>query len=418
MRILITSDWYKPVINGVVTSVDNLCKGLTALGHEVRILTLSGSISSKKEGNVYYVGSIGAGMIYENARLKLMLPRQFLEEIREWRTDVIHSQCEFSTFSIARELARECQIPIVHTYHTIYEDYTHYFCPSHTVGRKLARLFSRWILSDVNAVIVPSGKIHSLLEAYGIGKPIYEIPSGIDMEQLRRKEEKRKEIRASLGIREEECILLYLGRMAKEKNIEELLGFLSKMDPKQRMLLVGDGPYRESLEKEAKEKGLSGRLIFTGMIDPKEAADYYAAGDIFVSASRSETQGLTYMEAMACELPLLCRADACLNEVIHPAENGLLYHSEEEFLQEAKKLAEDPELRRKLGHAARGSVEKRYSREAFAKACVRVYKKACCFKQPFLSASEEWKTLVCLSQNVIRTESYQPRCGYDIKKMV
>ena len=119
MRVLITSDWYKPVINGVVTSVDNLCKGLTELGHEVKILTLSGSISSKKEGSVYYVGSISAGMIYENARLKLMLPGQFLEEIREWRPDVIHSQCEFSTFSIARELARECQIPIVHTYHTI-----------------------------------------------------------------------------------------------------------------------------------------------------------------------------------------------------------------------------------------------------------------------------------------------------------
>lgn len=397
MRVLITSDWYKPVINGVVTSVDNLCKGLTEQGHEVKILTLSGSISSKKEGSVYYVGSISAGMIYENARLKLMLPGQFLEEIREWRPDVIHSQCEFSTFSIARELARECQIPIVHTYHTIYEDYTHYFCPNHTVGRKLARLFSRWILSDVEGVIVPSGKIRSLLETYGIGKPIDEIPSGIDMEELRRKEDKRKAIRASLGIGEEECILLYLGRMAKEKNIEELLTFLVRMNPEQRLLLVGDGPYREKLEKIAEEKGLSGRLIFTGMIDPKEAADYYSAGDIFVSASKSETQGLTYMEAMACELPLLCRADACLDKVIRPGENGLLYDTEEEFLQEMKRLAEDPALRKRLGYAARCSVEKKYSREAFAKACVRVYQRTCC---------------------EMGTEPYRQRCGYDIKKMV
>ncbi len=393
MRVLITTDWYKPVINGVVTSVDNLYKGLTAMGHEVKILTLSGSLSSKKEGDVYYVGSISAGMIYENARMKLMLPGQFLEEIREWKPDLVHSQCEFSTFSMAREIARECQAPIVHTYHTIYEDYTHYFCPNHSVGRKLARLFSRWILSDVNAVIVPSQKICSLLDLYGIDKPIYEIPSGIDMKEMRRRKEKRKEIRESLGIGEKECVFLYLGRMAKEKNVEELLDLLSKMDG-QRMLLVGDGPYRASLEKKAKEMGIDKRLIFTGMIEPKEAADYYSAGDVFLSASNSETQGLTYMEAMACELPLLCKADDCLDEVISPGKNGLIYHSEEDFLQAAKSLSENPELRKQLGRAARESIEESYSREAFARACVRVY------------------------QRVLASELYQQRCGYDIKKMV
>lgn len=374
MKILITTDWYKPVVNGVVTSVENLTGGLIMAGHEVRVLTLSGNVHSRKDGNVYYIGSVSAGVIYENARLKLIMPANLMQDILKWKPDIVHSQCEFSTFHIAREIAYECKVPLIHTYHTVYEDYTHYFCFNHAMGKKMAKLFSRKVLSDVDAVIVPSEKIETMLKRYGIEKSIYNIPSGINMEQYEtNKSEERKKLRASLNIKEDECVLLYVGRLAKEKNVDELLGFLAKTDPKQKMLLVGDGPYRSELEKTADALGIRDRLIFTGMVSQEQVPDYYAVGDVFISASNSETQGLTYMEAMASALPLLCRADDCLNDVIVNGTNGLLYHTENEFMHQLEHLKKDFLYRNQLGIMARQSVQKRYSIWAFTEACLKVY---------------------------------------------
>ncbi len=377
MKILITTDWYKPVVNGVVTSVKNLARGLAMAGHEVRILTLSGNIHSRKEENVYYVGSVSAGMIYENARMKLITPASIMHDIRKWKPDVVHSQCEFSTFFAAREIANACNIPLVHTYHTVYEDYTHYFCFNHAMGKKMARAFSRKVLADVDSVIVPSEKIRNLLKGYGINKRIYNIPSGINMELYESgKSEQRKKLRESLGIQPDECILLYVGRLAKEKNIEELLGYLAKLSPQQRMLIVGNGPYHMELERKAEALGIRKQLIFTGMISPEQVPDYYAAGDIFVSASNSETQGITYMEAMASALPLLCRADDCLKGVIVNGTNGLVYHTEKEFILGFEQLKNDFSYRNQLGIMARQSIQKQYSIEAFASSCLQVYDEA------------------------------------------
>ena len=377
MKILITTDWYKPVVNGVVTSVESLTKGLTLAGHNVRILTLSGNVHSRIEDNVYYIGSISAGMIYENARLKLITPQNIIQDILDWNPDIVHSQCEFSTFTIAREIAYECHAPLIHTYHTVYEDYTHYFCFNHAMGKKMAKFFSKKVLSDVNAVIVPSEKIQLMLDEYGIQKTIYNIPSGINLEQYEsNKSNVREKLRASLGISPDECILLYVGRLAKEKNIEELFEFLSKVNPKQRMLLVGDGPYRSELERKAEALGIREQIIFAGMVSPNQVADYYAAGDIFISASSSETQGLTYMEAMASALPLLCKADDCLNNVITDGENGLIYHTEEEFIHNFEELKNDFLYRNQMGIMARQSIQKRYSIQAFAASCLQVYREA------------------------------------------
>lgn len=374
MKILITTDWYKPIINGVVTSVENLRKGLLCAGHEVRILTLSTDMHSKIDGNVYYVASVSAGMVYEHARFNLHMPEVILQDLVKWKPDIVHSQCEFSTFWFARKIANECQIPLVHTYHTDYEQYTHYFCFSHAMGIKMARAFSRKVLSDVSAVIVPSGKMQEMLRKYGIEKAIFNVPSGINMKPFSmHKMEKRKKTRERLGIGQEEHILLYVGRLAKEKQVEELFKFLKKMKKTQRMLVVGDGPYREKLEKTAETLGIRKQLIFTGMVPPEQIPDYYAAGDIFVSASDSETQGLTYMEAMACGLPLLCKADDCLKGVVVNGENGFLYHDEEEFLWYFTCLIKDTDVRTQMGMRARQSIQKRYSIAAFTASCLKVY---------------------------------------------
>ena len=374
MKILITSDWYKPVINGVVTSVENLKKGLETAGHDVRILTLSGNAHSRMEDGVYYVGSINAGIVYPNARLKLAVPPKIIRSIMEWKPDVVHSQCEFSTFFIARHIAYDCNIPLIHTYHTVYEDYTHYFFPNKAMGKKVAEVLSKHILTDTQAVIVPSEKIRSMLTRYGVDRPVYVIPSGIDIDRyLSPESEERRRLRERLGIMPTECVLLFVGRLAKEKNIEEILAFLKNADSDQRMLIVGDGPYREELENIAKQTGVWERLIFTGMVEPSRIPDYYAAGDIFVSASSSETQGLTYIEAMAAGLPLLCKKDECLDGVIDDGVNGLLYYTEKDFLQNLHALKNDFAFRNQIGITARQSVQEKYSVQAFAASCVNVY---------------------------------------------
>ena len=126
MKILLTTDWYKPVVNGVVTSVINLKKELEMRGHEVEVLTLSRNFESYAEEGVYYIKSLNLEKIYTNARAVIPHAEPLIQELIWWRPDVVHSQCEFMTFSYAAKIARKCNCPLIHTYHTVYEDYIHY----------------------------------------------------------------------------------------------------------------------------------------------------------------------------------------------------------------------------------------------------------------------------------------------------
>ena len=368
MRVLITTDWYKPAVNGVVTSVVNLTDGLEAAGHEVRILTLSGSLRSYCAGNVTYIGSIGVGLVYPNARVKMAQSDRFVRELAEWRPDIVHSQCEFSTFFLAKRIAQECGAPLIHTYHTVYEDFTHYFSPSVRFGRRMAAAFSRRILSGTQAVIVPTEKIRSMLRGYGVTQPVTVVPSGLALGQfqIRLSEAERNAARRRLGFAEEDRALLYLGRLAQEKNLEEILALLTRQSRRVKLLIVGGGPYQRRLMEAVRELRLDERVVFAGMVNPEEVARYYALGDVFVSASRSETQGLTYIEAMAAGLPLLCRNDPCLADVVSDGVNGFLYENEPEFSAKLERLAADARLRRSLAAAARETAFSRFSSEAFA----------------------------------------------------
>lgn len=231
MKILITTDWYKPVINGVVTSVLNLTEQLESRGHEVKVLTLSRNCHSYKEGNVIYAGSVGMGKIYPQARVKIpVVAKEYMEELMQWHPDLIHSQCEFSTFFLAKKIAGELNIPIVHTYHTVYEDYTHYFSPQKAWGRSLVQMMTRKLSVQVDAMIAPSEKIEHILNGYQVSCPVDVVPSGIDTEKYKKRigDGSRESLREKYGIGKDEMVLVYVGRMAKEKNIEELLWYQKK----------------------------------------------------------------------------------------------------------------------------------------------------------------------------------------------
>lgn len=376
MKILITSDWYSPAVNGVVTSVLNLKRALEDRGHEVRVLTLSQSPLSGCRDGVTYIGSLSAGLIYPGARLRTALGSRYVRDLLRWGPDVVHSQCEFSTFFLARKIAEELDIPLVHTYHTVYEDYTHYFSPIQKWGHRTVALFSRWIANRTDCLIAPTEKVRSLLLGYGVRTEVHVIPTGIDLRAFQTpvSPERLAQLRKQLGIPADHLVLASIGRLAEEKNTEELLrhtAILRQILPV-TLLLVGDGPYRGELQNQVGQLGLGDGVVFTGMVPREQVSDYYHLGDLFVSASTSETQGLTYIEALAAGLPALCRADPCLDGVILENRNGWQYRSQQEFLDRVSTFAEHPELRRALQN---GAVETSalFSAEQFAQRVERVY---------------------------------------------
>ncbi len=378
MKVLITTDWYKPAVNGVVTSVLNLCEGLQKLGCEVRILTLSGDRHSRKEGNVTYIGSAGAGKIYPGARFMVTSGHKYIKDLENWCPDIVHSQCEFFTYFLAKRVSKACGCPIVHTYHTIYEDYTKYFCPNEKIGRFLAAVYSKMIIRTADEVIVPTEKIRSFLEYYGVATPVAVVPSGLKLDQFGMADSaKTEDIKKRLGITGSEKVIVYLGRLAKEKNISELLNYVGAQDDASlRLLIVGDEPYRRDLQEQAETHNIADKVIFAGMVKPDEVADYYALGRIFVSASQSETQGLTYIEAMASGLPLLCRADECLHGVVQNGLTGYTYSSLDDFSSKLSMMIGNPDLTEHMGIRARDAVFGRYSEIEFAKGVLKVYIRA------------------------------------------
>ncbi len=378
MRILIATDWYAPVINGVVTSVVNLENALRAQGHDVRVLTLSPNLHSHEDENTYYLRSLSVNKIYPNARISYSYARSYLRDIIAWKPEIIHTQCEFSSFSNARRIAKRLKIPIVHTYHTVYEDYTHYFAPTASVGKNIVTTWSRQIAKRVERLIVPTGKVRKLLRGYNIQNPIDVIPSGIDLTRFRKvysKEEIEAE-KKGLGIPLTDTLCVSLGRLAKEKNVTELLEFFKKIRPKNcTYLIAGDGPYRETLEKQADEMGISDKVVFCGMVKPENVPLYYQLGDIFLCASRSETQGITYIEAMASGVPVLCRKDDCLEDVIDNGKNGVFYQNYWEFAEAFEKITEDKEYAAMLSVNARKKADE-YSVEKFAERVFKCYQMA------------------------------------------
>ena len=382
MKVLITTDLYTTATNGVVTSVRNLSRELAEEGHEVKILTLSDTLHSHKEGDIYYLHSLPL-KIYPDVRMPL--PRsshsqELLRELIAWKPDIIHSQCEFFSFHYARRIAKRTGAPLVHTYHTQYEQYVSYVMPGRRAGDFLVKTFSRVRLKKVDIIIAPTAKMKQVLEDYGVKNNIEIVPSGICLQQHqgRMTAPERDKMRQVLGIPKDHKVVLNLGRLGTEKNLDEVVALFAlqlQRNPDLTLLIVGDGPAREKLCRQAQELGISDHVIFTGMVEPDQVQKYYQLGDVFVSASTSETQGLTYIEAAANGLPLVCREDPCLDGVIAQGENGFTYTSPDEFLNEMDRVLEDADWCVCAGQKSE-EIASRYGKEQFAQNIEAVYEAA------------------------------------------
>ena len=374
MKILITTDTYRPTINGVVTSIESLKKALDRLGHDVRILTFSDSFNSKQEDDIYYMGSLGAGKFYPDARMNKLFYNRFYEDIMDWKPDIVHSQTEFTMFIQAKKIAKDLDIPLLHTYHTVYEDYTHYFSLNKKIGKELAKQFTKQIIKMTDGVVVPTNKIYNLLKDYNIKEDIYVAPTGINVQKLSECDD--FDIRKGYKISEDKHIVLFLGRIGKEKNITEILQYLEKMKRDDIVFIIaGAGPFLSELKEICSNSIIKDRLIFTGMIDPSKVGNFYSQSDVFVSASTSETQGLTFIESMACKTPIICRHDDCLDGVLIDGKTGFGFSTKDEFIEYLNKILDNKELRDEMGNNCKQLVYENFTEDSFASKIEQIYLK-------------------------------------------
>jgi 1,2-diacylglycerol 3-alpha-glucosyltransferase len=369
MKILITTDTFSPMINGVVTSVKNLYKELKHNGHDVKILTLSNSGNETVDGDVYYVKSIPIG-VYPDARIKFPLYNKLINEVIKWRPDVIHSQTEFSMMLVSRYIANKLKVPHIHTYHTMYENYLDYLLGGMIINKNISAKITKKILNSLDGVIAATNKTKNTLLSYGVSKPIYVVPTGIDLSKFQQKlslEDKQK-IMLDLQISQDDRIIAYVGRIAEEKNISEILTLLPdviKVHKNVKLLIVGGGPYLNNLKDEVKIQNLEENVIFTGMIISDEVYKYYKMAEIFVNASTSETQGLTYIEALSSGCPVVCKYDPCIDGVIEQGNNGYSYKEKSEFTSYINELLRDTKLRERMSKKAVSKTNE-YSSSVFA----------------------------------------------------
>ena len=377
MKVLIASDCYIPTINGVVTSIMNLKKGLEMLGHEVRLLTLSSSGKSEIIGNDYYLKSMKLDIIYPDVGIKITPCRKIMKEIYDWKPDVVHSQHEFSTFSVAKKISKTLNIPFVQTYHTVYEDYTHLFSPSKKIGKKVVKWFICKRFRKCDAVIAPTEKVEKMLAGYGVKSPIGVVPSGIDLVKFQNKIDEIEilKLKEELNIPIDYKIFVSVSRISKEKNIEELVECFAKCEiPKAVLIIVGDGPSLNEMKDLVIMRNAEKKIFFTGMVAPEKIPLYYQMADVFVSASTSETQGLTYIESLASGIPILCRKDDCLTNILNEGINGWAYETKNGFMDQLMWCSDNFRNSEKNDYyqETKKSVNK-YSIESFAKSVEKIY---------------------------------------------
>lgn len=385
MRIGLFTDTYTPDINGVVSSIITLQNELIKHGHDVFIITNHRSLLvTQREGNVLRLPGMELKWLYG---YKLSTPYHFSarEQIREMNLDVIHVHTEFGVGMFGRIVAKILDIPVVSTYHTMYEDYMHYInrfdiAEIERVGKKFTGIISRNIGESVQAVIAPSEKTKETLLKYGVTTPIYIIPTGLDLGFFRQEilnNEKVQAIREQYNISSDDKVIIYVGRIAQEKSIEiPLEGFQFIADKHVKFMIVGGGPQIDDLKELARHYHLEDRVIFTDKKPREEVPYYYACADAFVSASLTETQGMTFIESMACGLPLFARKDKVLEDLVMEDTTGYYFQDAKEFALKVEAfLKKDNQTIDGMKEAAR-QIVKKYDSDIFYNKILAVYYQA------------------------------------------
>lgn len=337
MRIGLFTDSYLPQISGVATSIETLSNQLTKMGHQVYIFTTTDPNADPDDDkdNVIRLSSIPLISLAER-RIVLKGVVAAYQVAQTYHLDVIHTQTEFGVGMLGKLVARQLKIPVIHTLHTKYEDYVHYIAKGKIIRPGMVKYIIKSYLLGVDGIIVPSQIVLDIVNRYGVNLEKRVIPTGIELDKFIRPEITASDcanLRQTLGITPDDTMLLSLSRLAEEKNIQAVIKSLADIQDqvKVKLVVVGSGPYQEKLVKIVKKLALEDKVIFTGAVDHAQTAYYYKAADFFISASTSETQGLTYIEALASGTPVLATDNPYLNTLVTDPIFGRLFANDNQI---------------------------------------------------------------------------------------
>ena len=385
MRIGIFTDTYPPYINGVSTSVSMLENALRKKGHQVYIVTVNTeNMRYKYENDEHIIRIPGVPIGIYDYRLTGVYPLKAINKIKKWNLDVIHSHTEFGVGTFARIIAKQYNIPLVHTYHTMYEDYVHYITKGYfnNTSKKIVEYLTNFYCNQTaTELIVPTKKTYDLFkEKYKYTRNVHIIPTGIEVEKFYKENTdpaKLEEIRKKHGLNKGDFVILYVGRLGQEKSVDVLIEAHQELarEYKAKLLIVGDGPDMDTYKNLVHKLKIDDNVIFTGKVPWTEVTLYYQIADIFATASKSETQGLTVIEAMAASLPVVAVDDESFRNVIIDVLNGHLFDTKKEYKKYVKSFIDEPSKLQQFSKQARINADT-YSSKYFAERVLDVYRLA------------------------------------------
>lgn len=338
LKVGFFTDTYFPQVSGVSTSIKTLKDELEKAGHKVYIFTTTDPNAPSFEEDIIRMPSVPF-VSFKDRRIVVRGMWYAYLVAKELELDLIHTHTEFGSGILGKMVAKKLEIPVIHTYHTMYEDYLHYVAKGKVFKPSHVRYFSRAFVHTTAGIVCPSERVVDTLRNYGITVPMRIIPTGIEIDKFERPDitfESSQRLRTSLGLTDENMLILSLSRISFEKNIQAIVhGFpeIRETFPQAKLVIVGDGPYLADLQELAEELGITEHVIFAGEVENGEVANYYKAADYFVSASTSESQGLTYTEAMAAGTPCVVAGNAYLNRLFDHPSLGVTFTGDEEFAQ-------------------------------------------------------------------------------------
>lgn len=340
MKILFISDVYFPRVNGVSTSIETFRHELHELGHTVHLIAPDYAIPSPNESDILRVPSHSVLLDPEDRLMSYKWVIQRLETLRHENYDIIHIQTPFVAHYLGVKLSKLLNIPCIETYHTFFEEYLYHYIPLVPKGlmRVVAKIFSRHQGNSLNGMVVPSNPMLNILKNYCITTQTEVIPTGIEPASFELGD--GIAFRKNYHIPLNKPVLLFVGRVAFEKNIVFLLHVLNLVKvsvPDIIFVIAGEGPARDSLENEVIKLGLKEQVQFIGYLDRHtELNSCYRSADIFIFSSRTETQGLVLLEAMAQGIPVVSTAELGTRDVLKEGQG--VWIAQEELTDFAEKI--------------------------------------------------------------------------------
>lgn len=358
MKIGIFTDSYRPYTSGVVNSIELFTRDLVSLGHEVKIFAPNYR-HCEDDGRVFRFASVPAPT---NTSFSLAIPFSFRLKpaLASFRPDIIHVHSPFLLGRLGAKYARALGIPLVFTFHTLYDLYVHYVPFGQQIAREITRKYYREFCNGCDLVITPTAIIADHLRKNGVTTDIVNIPTGIDTEKFKGQDERW--IHRNYSLPENTRVLLCVGRLGKEKNLGFIIEAFARVLPRHPdtvLVIVGGGPEEISLKSQARELGVMENIIFTGLVQSDQIHRYYCSSYAFIFASVTETQGLVLGEAKAAGVPSVAVSAFGVSEMVKDGEDGFLTeNSMDEFEEKLDLILGDKELRNRMGEAAlRNSIE-------------------------------------------------------------